>query len=210
MNLRTFSHLSGQELAAIRREAGMTQTQLARAAGIGRHAVSYWEQKPSADAWGWAPRQMFEVLAIRVVPHINTSTRAGAPARHGVLPQLDRYIAEAIAREEARLAVKKTAKQARLADRQNVTQDRLRAKEKVAQARRRVPCGAMTRKGQPCRMLSVPGRRRCKLHGGLSTGPRTAEGRERIAEAQRRRWAQWAADGIQTAAVASPRPLDGE
>ena len=28
----------------------------------------------------------------------------------------------------------------------------------------------------------------CKLHGGRSTGPQIAEGRERIAEAQRRRW----------------------
>jgi hypothetical protein len=29
----------------------------------------------------------------------------------------------------------------------------------------------------------------CRFHGGLSTGPRTAEGKARIAEAQRRRWA---------------------
>ena len=53
----------------------------------------------------------------------------------------------------------------------------------------RVRCGARTRKGTPCRAQSEPGRRRCKLHGGLSTGPRTAEGRARIAEAQRKRWA---------------------
>jgi hypothetical protein len=29
---------------------------------------------------------------------------------------------------------------------------------------------------------------RCRLHGGLSTGPKTEAGRARIAEAQRRRW----------------------
>ena len=34
---------------------------------------------------------------------------------------------------------------------------------------------------------------RCRLHGGLSTGPKTPEGRARIAEAQRRRWARWRA-----------------
>jgi hypothetical protein len=39
-------------------------------------------------------------------------------------------------------------------------------------------------------MKSEAGRRRCKFHGGLSTGPKTAEGRARIAEAQRRRWAR--------------------
>jgi len=32
------------------------------------------------------------------------------------------------------------------------------------------------------------GKARCRLHGGLSTGPKTEAGRARIAEAQRRRW----------------------
>jgi hypothetical protein len=64
----------------------------------------------------------------------------------------------------------------------------LSAKRTAAQARRRVPCDAKSRKGVPCRNTSEPGRPRCKYHGGMSTGPRTPEGRARIAEAQRRRW----------------------
>ena len=51
-------------------------------------------------------------------------------------------------------------------------------------------CGAHARStGKPCQ---APPRQngRCKLHGGLSTGPKTVEGRQRIAEAQRRRWAR--------------------
>ena len=44
----------------------------------------------------------------------------------------------------------------------------------------RVICGAKRRRdGQPCQGLSVPGKRRCKWHGGASTGPRTEEGRTR-------------------------------
>ena len=44
----------------------------------------------------------------------------------------------------------------------------------------RVICGARRRRdGQPCQGLSVPGKRRCKWHGGASTGPRTDEGRAR-------------------------------
>lgn len=44
----------------------------------------------------------------------------------------------------------------------------------------RVICGAKRRRdGQPCQALSVPGKRRCKWHGGASTGPRTDEGRAR-------------------------------
>jgi len=49
-------------------------------------------------------------------------------------------------------------------------------------------CCAKTRAGAPCIMRVVPGKRRCRFHGGLSTGPRTVEGRARIAEAQWRRW----------------------
>ena len=46
-------------------------------------------------------------------------------------------------------------------------------------------CGARTRQGHPCRRAALRGRRRCRLHGGLSTGPRTAEGLER---SRRSRW----------------------
>ena len=46
----------------------------------------------------------------------------------------------------------------------------------------RVVCGARRRgDGQPCQALSVPGKRRCKWHGGMSTGPRTAEGKPKCA-----------------------------
>ncbi len=44
----------------------------------------------------------------------------------------------------------------------------------------RVPCGAKRhRDGQPCQAKSEPGKRRCRFHGGRSTGPRTPEGRAR-------------------------------
>lgn len=56
-------------------------------------------------------------------------------------------------------------------------------------------CGAKTRSGTICRALAVwdkaaaaPRNGRCRLHGGLSTGPRTQEGRQRIAAAQHKRW----------------------
>lgn len=61
-------------------------------------------------------------------------------------------------------------------------------------------CGAKCRDGHACRAPAVwdkqqncPRNGRCKLHGGKSTGPRTPEGKARIAEAQRERWQQWRA-----------------
>ena len=34
-------------------------------------------------------------------------------------------------------------------------------------------CGAKTRRGTPCQCPAMAGKRRCRLHGGKSTGPRT-------------------------------------
>jgi hypothetical protein len=52
-------------------------------------------------------------------------------------------------------------------------------------------CCARTRKGLPCVRRVVPGKNRCPSHGGKSTGPRTAEGKARIAAAQRARWERY-------------------
>ncbi len=40
-------------------------------------------------------------------------------------------------------------------------------------------CKAKTRSCQPCKNRPIPGKMRCRLHGGLSTGPKTPEGRAR-------------------------------
>src|ERR1022692_1801106 len=43
-------------------------------------------------------------------------------------------------------------------------------------------CGAKTRRGTSCQCPAMANRR-CRLHGGLSTGPKTAAGIERIRRA---------------------------
>jgi hypothetical protein len=60
--------------------------------------------------------------------------------------------------------------------------------------RKRPRCGARTRQGGVCLMRVLCNPRngvqlngRCRLHGGLSTGPRTAEGKAAIAASNRRR-----------------------
>ena len=53
----------------------------------------------------------------------------------------------------------------------------------------KVNCGAYARStGNPCRAKALPNGR-CKNHGGLSTGPKTTEGREAISKATRQRMA---------------------
>ena len=41
-------------------------------------------------------------------------------------------------------------------------------------------CGARNRRGLACQGAAIRGKRRCRHHGGLSTGPSTAAGIERI------------------------------
>jgi hypothetical protein len=40
-------------------------------------------------------------------------------------------------------------------------------------------CGAKNRRGQPCKQSSLGRNARCKFHGGMSTGPKTPEGKAR-------------------------------
>ena len=42
-------------------------------------------------------------------------------------------------------------------------------------------CGAKTRKGTPCKRFDLYLSGRCKFHGGKSTGPKTAEGKAKVA-----------------------------
>ncbi len=73
--------------------------------------------------------------------------------------------------------------------------------------RTRVICGAKTRAGGSCKAKSVRGKQRCRMHGGLSTGPRTEEGRRRVAEAARARWARFRAERL---TGTTDRTSDGE
>ena len=43
---------------------------------------------------------------------------------------------------------------------------------------RRDYCDAKKKNGEPCRQKALYGRGRCKFHGGLSTGPKTDEGKQ--------------------------------
>jgi hypothetical protein len=46
-------------------------------------------------------------------------------------------------------------------------------------------CGARARKGTPCGSPALRGRKRCRMPGGLSTGPRTAAG---LARSKKAHW----------------------
>lgn len=57
-----------------------------------------------------------------------------------------------------------------------------------------VTCGARTRAGCPCQSRVIYRNGRCRNHGGLSTGARTAEGRERANAARQAGLGRYLAD----------------
>lgn len=49
-------------------------------------------------------------------------------------------------------------------------------------------CGAMNRRGAPCRSSQIFANGRCKFHGGLSTGPKSAAGKAAALANLSKRW----------------------
>jgi transcriptional regulator with XRE-family HTH domain len=161
--------MTGAELHTHRKAARLSQKALAQRANLSCSAVKYWERQPRINSNAWAIKRIAKALGISglMILPLNYA-RAGG---WGVT-QRD----EVWAKLDAEVELKMVAWRERAA---------LRA------ARLRVVCGAKTRKDTPCRNLSELGRKRCKFHGGKSTGPKTIEGKAKIAEAQREKWAKW-------------------
>jgi len=58
----------------------------------------------------------------------------------------------------------------------------------------RPKCGARTRVGGSCKAPAARGKARCRMHGGLSTGPKTAEGKARTLAACKAGFQRWVAE----------------
>ena len=54
-------------------------------------------------------------------------------------------------------------------------------------------CLANNRRGTPCQKPAITGKNRCQLHGGKSTGPKTAEGNKReVIQIDAPQYSHWA------------------
>ena len=72
---------------------------------------------------------------------------------------------------------------------EQLTAEEIKAVRKAIRIKRKIAagktCGARTRKGTPCVALGSGRGGRCRNHGGMSTGPKTPEGRARSLAAAR-------------------------
>jgi transcriptional regulator with XRE-family HTH domain len=168
--------MTGSELRAYRKAARLTQKALAQRADIAPSAVKYWERKARINPNRWAVKRIANALGISNRMEL---LQQYARARGWGVTDWEQLGAQLDAEIEAKMAA-------------------WHQRAALRRARRRVVCGAKTRKDTPCRNLSEPGKMRCKFHGGKSTGPQSMEGRAKIAEAQRVRWAKWRAQRPKT------------
>lgn len=158
--------MTGADLRAHRKAAGLTQIELALRANLARHTVQYWERKPFIKPWEATPKRFGDIMGLPYFKATNARTRVwGLTWLQKMDAQIEADIAAIV--------------------------ESNRAREAASLAKRRIVCGARTRKGGACLNKSELGKQRCKFHGGRSTGPKTAEGKSRIAEAQRLRWSKY-------------------
>ena len=181
--------VTGCQIKAARALLGWSRAQLAAAAGLNVNSITYWEamtvisatREPHACA---RIRQALHQAGVEFVGHAKPGARLAENANYVMRPPSRARPRHGVKRVSAHLAVAA----------RNKTRSAVAARRKPSG-----PCGAKTRSGAPCRRTALANGR-CANHGGASTGPRTAEGRRRIAEVQRLRWAAWRAqrrnDGI--------------
>jgi transcriptional regulator with XRE-family HTH domain len=150
-----------EHLREARRRSSWRQTDLAERASVHVQTVKYWEGKKGSIE-GYAPERFFEAF------------EAAEVDMDGIAPTKSRRVRQSEPDSVLALLYRPPPK--------TKTRERPRARP-VKQK-----CGAKNRRGRPCAMKPEPGKNRCKFHGGRSTGPRTPEGRARIADAQRLRW----------------------
>ena len=164
--------VSGRQIRTVRARLGWSQTDLGRAAGLHRNAVGYWERHETIPSGGY--REPVGVVRMRE-----------AFERAGIRFSKARDLTTAKAMVERPLRDTQVSSCAQAAGLRSTTQSR---KPACREAKRE--CGARTRKGYSCKRPPY-GNGRCRNHGGLSTGPTTEEGKQRCAEAAKRRWAAY-------------------
>lgn len=135
------------------------------------------ERHPSANATQRARRATFARVDYRPSPEALAVIRANLGERYPlcILSGVIDCIVLEWAEDMGRLInnQSKSKQTPELID----TNTRARVTSGPKTRRLRAACGARTKAGTPCRTRPLPGRCRCKWHGGASTGPRTPEGK---------------------------------
>lgn len=156
--------MKGPELQYIRRLLGFSRPQLALLINVHPDTIRYWERKVHIRYDASVPEQILAALDLGAldVQMAQWSDRYRRLLQNSKCPVAPKGYEDRVSNEpEGQSPEIQTGKTA---------------------------CGARTRTGGACKAKPFRGRSRCRMHGGLSTGPKTEAGRQRISDAQKRRW----------------------
>lgn len=176
---------TGAQIRAARALLGWSQQDLADSAGLHVNSIAYWECQAEFPSGLYG-----EPVACRRIRHVFAS--AGVKILSDPAPGVQlqgkatiktHQCAPARARASWGVTVDDVG-----ADKTQTNTLRWSAPSQTIKRIDEGVCGAKTRSGRACRRPGLGRGGRCVNHGGLSTGPRSDEGRLRIAEAQKRRW----------------------
>ena len=183
---------TGSQIRAARALLGWSRQVLAEAASVHVNTVVYWEQQEEIPTGVYsephACRLIQQALVKAGVVFLLSPTPGVRFCQKTPISGAVREPARARVMGSKRLEIEKDNFVRRYGG--HALDTDTNAPTPPSNDRRKSECGAKTRAGQPCRRRGSGRGGRCINHGGHSTGPKTVEGRQRIAEAQRRRWAR--------------------
>lgn len=171
--------ISGRDIRNARLQCGLSRPQLAEAAGLHPNTVKRLETFGHVPCSSWFAAERVGEALRRAGAMIDFSVAERAPLLADA-GQLER-------RKDNFLAPKTRARA-----RHGVLVESASQSGDLPSKSPKQECGARTRVGLPCRCKPLPNGR-CRLHGGLSTGPKSEAGRQRISAAQKRRWSDLSA-----------------
>ena len=115
---------------------------------------------------GEAPNGCIEVEVNQWVRYLTTTAAENFHRRSNLMVSAQRFI------EQCNLSLKR-------ADERRQREHDRRQQYQAAKRKRKARCGAFARStGEPCKRKALANGR-CKNHGGMSTGPKTQEGKAR-------------------------------
>ena len=173
--------LTGHQIREARLALGLTQEALGARAGFHRQCIVRLESYGSLGVLRSSEVSTRAVVKALALPSDVLFPAANAHARPRVMEWLLQVDAQAEAVAHAKSEATMSRRKLREARRQA-----WRADLEALPKRLRPVCGARNRRGKPCQSKKLLRGGRCKLHGGMSTGPKTPEGLARCAEAGRR------------------------
>jgi hypothetical protein len=182
---------TGAQIRAARALLGWSRRRLAQAAGLHENSVKYWEDQQTISDHVYTTPVACRLMRQALQDAGVVTFSAPAPGVRLCRKSPINRAVRAQARARVMGSYRRVKEDALVTKRYDPNENSIDAHHRGPPAMCNGPvteCGDRTRSGGACRRRGTGRGGRYINHGGASTGPKTAAGRQRIADSQRRRW----------------------